>query len=448
MTHPKPRPLAPLLLVALVLAAAGCEREIVPEAYVPNDAHDAYRNGLALAGLARTALGRDWERAAETSLRSPVEVTAPFREAFYVDATEAFAVAYRFPVKRGQRTEVTLAIDPPSDWRIFMDLFRSPDPGEKETVHVASGGEGDLRLAFEPRRDGNYVLRLQSELLRGGSATVEIRNVASLEFPVAGRDTTAIGSSFGVPREGGRRAHHGVDIFAPRHTEVLATSRARVRKVDDWKLGGRVVWLEDPERDLRLYFAHLETQEVIEGTWVGPGDRIGTVGNSGNARTTPTHLHFGVYVSGEGPLDPYPFLHQPRAEPPKVRADAARIGKWARTRRKAVSLVSRFDRKGETLEELPPRTVLRVLGGAGSSYRVELPNGMMGFLPALEVEDLEKSLDSLALTEAIEVRERPRESAAVVRRLDPGARVEVYGRFENYSLVESERHGSGWVLAP
>ena len=91
----------------------------------------------------------------------------------------------------------------------------------------------------------------------------------------------------GAPREGGRRSHHGVDIFAPRGTEVRATSRARVRRVDEWKLGGRVIWLEDPERDLRLYFAHLETQDVLEGTWVAPGDRIGTVGNTGNARTTP-----------------------------------------------------------------------------------------------------------------------------------------------------------------
>jgi hypothetical protein len=39
-------------------------------------------------------------------------------------------------------------------------------------------------------------------------------------------------------------------------------SRARVRRVDEWKLGGRVIWLEDPERGIRSYFAHLETQEA------------------------------------------------------------------------------------------------------------------------------------------------------------------------------------------
>ncbi len=294
-----------------ILAFWSCKREIVPQAYVPTGAHDAYRHGLSQAELDKTALGRDWAKAAEFSLRSATEIDAPFTESFYVDSTEAFAIGYRFAVKRGQRTEVKLEIDPPSDWRIFLDLFRAPEAGDEVPEPVATGGEGDLRLAFEPRQDGIYLLRVQSELLRGGSCTLIIRNVASLEFPVAGMGSGAIRSPFGVPREGGRRVHHGVDIFAPRGTEVLATSRARVRRVGDRPLGGRVIWLEDPERGLYLYFAHLDTQDVVEGTWVAPGDRIGTVGNTGNARTTPPHLHFGIYPRGERPIDPFPFLSQP-----------------------------------------------------------------------------------------------------------------------------------------
>ena len=35
---------------------------------------------------------------------------------------------------------------------------------------------------------------------------------------------------------------------------------------------------------------------------------MGYVGNTGNARTTPPHLHFGIYSRGEGPLDPLPFV--------------------------------------------------------------------------------------------------------------------------------------------
>jgi murein DD-endopeptidase MepM/ murein hydrolase activator NlpD len=382
------RALVPVVLSALVFWS--CEREIVPEAYVPTGAHDAYRHGLSQAGLDRTALGRDWARAAEHSLRSPTEVDTPFAEAFYVDPAEAFALGYQFAVKRGQRTEVKLEIDPQSDWRIFLDLFRAPEAVDELPEPVATGGEGDLRIAFEPRRDGIYLLRVQSELLRGGNCNLVTRNVASLEFPVEGLGSGAIGSSFGAPREGGRRSHHGVDIFAPRGTAVRATSRARVRRVDEWRLGGRVVWLEDLERNLRLYFAHLDTQDVSEGDWVTPGDRIGTVGNTGNARTTPPHLHFGIYVRGEGPIDPYPFLFQPTQKTPSIDENRDWIGAWVKTRAKPVPLSAGPRRESAPLLDLPPGTPLHVLGATRSALRVELEGGMSGFVPISATEALER----------------------------------------------------------
>ena len=445
MTMPKAR--HAVAWWVLVLGLSACEREIVPEPYVPTSAHDGYRHALEEAGLLTTALGRDWLEAAGAALRSPVDVAAPFRESFYVDPAAAFAAGYRFSVRRGQRTEIRVDVAPAADGRLFIDLFREPDEGTEEgPVHVASGGEGDLRLAFEPRKDGVYVLRLQSELLRGGSCNLEIRNVASLAFPVEGHDTRAIWSSFGAPREGGRREHHGVDIFAPRHTDVTATSRARVRRVDDWKLGGRVVWLEDPERDLRLYFAHLETQDVAEGVWVSPGDKIGTVGNSGNARTTPPHLHFGIYVRGEGPIDPRPFLEQPRSEPRPVRADPSRLGAWVRTSKRGASLWPQLHGKPEPLRELPPGTAMQVLAGSGSHYRVSLPNGLAGFVSERDVESIATPLASVNLVAPAALRDRPAPEAATVRRARAGERVEIAGSFGDYRMV-IDRTRLAWLLA-
>ena len=44
------------------------------------------------------------------------------------------------------------------------------------------------------------------------------------------------------------------------------------------------------------------------GQFVTAGEVVGTVGNTGNAITTPPHLHFGVYVRRRGARDPVAFL--------------------------------------------------------------------------------------------------------------------------------------------
>jgi hypothetical protein len=372
-------------------------------------------------------------------------VETPFRETFFVDRTLAFAVGYRFHVSRGQRMEARIELNEAASFRMFMDLFRLVDEDEGEPIHVASGAEDEMRLAFEPRRDGEYVLRLQAELLRGGQCSVVIRNVASLEFPVENRDSGAILSGFGSPRDAGRRTHHGVDIFAPRHTPVVATSRAYVRRVTDWKLGGRVVWLHDQMRSLHLYYAHLETQQVQEGVWVEPGETIGTVGNSGNARTTAPHLHFGIYVRGEGPIDPYAFIHQPPQEPQEVRTDLEVLGKWVRTHVDEISLRPVPDRRKPSIKELDLHTPLLVQAGTGRMYRVALPDGTRGYVTARGVEPLNGPLTREPISAAQAVLDQPSGKASVMEQIEPGEEVLVLGRYGDYLYVETSRGRTGWL---
>ena len=127
-----------------------------------------------------------------------------------------------------------------------------------------------------------------------------------MTFPVQGGQSRGIGSPFGAERGGGLRRHRGVDLFAPRGTPVLAAADGRVWRVGWDPLGGRVIWQRDPKHGAWLYYAHLDRQLVRFGQRVSAGDVIGLVGNTGNARTTPPHLHFGVYAPGA--IDPAPLL--------------------------------------------------------------------------------------------------------------------------------------------
>jgi murein DD-endopeptidase MepM/ murein hydrolase activator NlpD len=418
-----------MTLLLFATAISGCKEEIVPEAYVPSSAHEAYAHALRQAKLDQAALGRDWLAAADDALDEAVLVATPFRETFFIDRATAFAVGYRFRVARGQKMEARVEMNGAHSFQMFMDLFRMVEETIGEPVHVASGAADELRLEFEPRRDGDYVLRLQAELLRGGTCTVVIRNVASLEFPVEGRDTGSILSGFGAPREAGRRQHHGVDIFAARHTPVVATSRAFVRRVTDWKLGGRVVWLHDRARSLHLYYAHLETQDVEEGGWVESGDLIGTVGNSGNARTTNPHLHFGIYVRGEGPLDPYPFIDQPNQTPENVAVELDTLGSWVRTIVNDISFRSVPDRRAQPLAELDLHTPLRVWAGTGNMYRVTLPDGSSGYVTARGVESLHAPLKLESIYTERRIFDQPSGKASVMERIEPGEMVLVLGKY-------------------
>ena len=378
---------AALLLFALA-AHLGCRREIVAEPYRPTDAHENYLYSLRLARLADTALGRDWISASRESLLAPVEVTPPFEEVFYADPKEAFVVAYRFRVKRGQRVELEALWSGPKPPRLFMDLFRVPESDGQEWIQVASADIETNRLAFEPRREGGYVVRLQPELLRGGSCRVTIVIGASLGFPVKGQDTRSFGGGFGALRAGGR-LHRGVDIFARRHTEVIAPAKARVRFVGENDLGGNVIWLYDAERSLHYYFAHLQTQSVEAGAEVEPGQVIGTVGNSGNARRTPPHLHFGIYAANEGGVDPHYFIARTQMAITPLTAGMHNLGRWVRSTAPQLALRESADlRSGEKLL-LDRHSSMRILAASGGMYRVLLADGLSGYVPAEGVEPAE-----------------------------------------------------------
>ena len=372
---------------------AGCEpAEKFAERFRGLTPHEAYGASLAAAGLAETALGRDWTAAGWQVLESPASVSLPFQEEGFITPETPAAAAYRVQLDRGRKLLALVTLDSNEDARLFADLFRLPEhPGDRpRPVHSAEAKSGAAAHTFEhePWRGGEFVLRIQPELLRGGSYRVVLRQEAQLVFPVLGAGMSAVGSRFGAPRDGGRRSHHGVDVFAPRGTAVVAASAGRVSRVSDTRMGGKVVWVHDEVRRSRIYYAHLDSQHVRPGQVVEAGDTLGFVGNTGNARNTPPHLHFGIYRQREGPVDPYPFLDPPEGALPRSSADPSLMGLRVRPAIAAVGLRAAPGNASGLLATLSPEAELRVVGAArtagvpGSWYRVRTADGREGYVTA------------------------------------------------------------------
>jgi murein DD-endopeptidase MepM/ murein hydrolase activator NlpD len=147
------------------------------------------------------------------------------------------------------------------------------------------------------------------------------RPALPLRMPVAGLAPSQVHSSFGAPRSGGRRRHHGVDLFAPRGAPVRAATSGVVLFVGTNELGGRIVYMLG--EGLLTYFAHLDdwAPGLHAGQRVRRGTLLGYVGDSGNARGTPCHLHFAAHPIWKWgrPVDPAPLLvAEVRREPGPV----------------------------------------------------------------------------------------------------------------------------------
>lgn len=341
---------------------------------------DRYESEILASDLAKSAAYQAWVAEGRRVLRDGLSIRPSFREIVHFSTDDATAVGYRLLLRRGQRLHVRLE-RPSGDLRLFAELFEAI--GEHDPIfRLVHSADADAReFSFEARTDGVHVLRVQPELMKGAEVAITVSTAAGLTFPVSGKTARAIGSYFGDPRDGGRREHEGIDIFAPRGTAVVAVADGVITEVGHTHLGGRVVWQHDAARDVTYYYAHLDTQEVHAGQRVRAGSAVGTVGNTGNARTTPPHLHFAVYRPGRVAINPVPFIFDaPGDVVAPVLVDLRRLGDWTETQQPSTLHASPVS-DAQVLAKLPRRTRVRVVSGVRDWHRVELEDGRRGFIP-------------------------------------------------------------------
>src|SRR5690606_19203455 len=159
-----------------------------------------------------------------------------------------------------------------------------------------------------------------------------------------------------------------------------------------------------------LYYAHLDSQVARPGQAVEPGDVLGLMGNTGNARGTPTHLHFGIYGGG-GALNPYYFVAGGSGLPPRIAGSPDEGDSLWRTSARATLQATPEKSAGPPL---PAATAIRLLAASGNHYRVELPDGRMGWIRTGNVQPAARPLRTLRQKTGTPLLHRPDEGEAII----------------------------------
>jgi len=321
---------------------------------------EQYEKKLDKSGMENTPLGRQWLTASQLALKDPQTIYLPYRHAGYFPMDKPRALGLKFTARRGEKLTVNISKQVQHGFVLYADLYRLEGTGET-LVHAAD--TTSVTFSYDTEATGTYLLRLQPELFRTGNYNLAISVGPSLIFPVSG-EKARVGSFWGESRDGGKRRHEGIDIFASKRTPVVAAADGVVTGVKEEGLGGKTVWLRPTGQDFTLYYAHLDKQLVQTGQFVKKGDVVGLVGNTGNARHTPSHLHFGVYTF-KGPIDPFPFVNPKMRIAPNFNA-------------KDLDVQLRLLKNHKTgISTAAVNCVLVPLAVHASGYIAELPDGKM-----------------------------------------------------------------------
>jgi peptidoglycan LD-endopeptidase LytH len=356
-----------LYILGLLFIVAACSSsKKLDQLFTKASPYEKYLQRLQKNELDQTALGADWLKAGELSLQDSLLIELPYHETGYFPPEKPKALNLRYPVREGQQIYVALEALAQPEAIFFMDVFSVENDSSLELLHSA---DSLPQLQYEVEESGWHALRIQPELLRGGAYTLNISFQPSLSFPVSGINSKAVGSFFGDPRDGGKRSHKGIDIFAPKGTPVLAVTDGIVGHRMESRLGGKVVWVNSAERRFRVYYAHLDSQAVRPGQRISVGDTLGFLGNTGNARTTPPHLHFSIYRMGRGAVDPYPFVHALLEEEPVLAADPSEVGIAVRTKSTLSNIRRAPNTDAEVLGSFPQHTLLNIKAIVGIVLR-------------------------------------------------------------------------------
>ncbi len=304
------------IIILLVFVITSCQTIFNISPY------ESYVKSLESSGIAKSTMGRKWISSGENALLSPNEsIKPPFKSEIFFREIAPTAISYQFEYKENSKLTFRINSKGNDNNGVYIDIFENePNKNRVKNFYVK-----DTIFIYEANDSKNLILRIQPQLLVNQHVALEIIENPKLAFPVKNGSNKDIQSFWGVDRDGGQRKHEGVDIFNKKGTPILAVEDGTISRVETTSLGGKVVWQRLGLLGQSIYYAHLDSQVVGTGQEVKKGDVLGFMGNTGNAKYTPSHLHFGIYT-GSGAIDPLMYIQKRDTIPSKLKLSEKYLG--------------------------------------------------------------------------------------------------------------------------
>ena len=318
------------------------------------------------------SLYKTWNHAFNEATKSRLTVGDPYVFQGNVTTISQSAFGYKLELEEGEKLLVDIQSE--TDTSLFFIDFYQYKEGTVNLNKSFSADFGQRKFSIDIQESGWFQLIIQPAIGNNGPFQARMYTQPTYLFPVWGKENNAVKSFWGASRDGGRRSHEGVDVFADRGTPVVATTDGFISRTGNYGLGGKQVWLKDGLFGHSLYYAHLDSIIAKRAQRVEAGDTLGLVGNTGNAQTTPPHLHFGIYTR-DGAVNPYPFI-QIKPVPVFQSFDVPELGRT----RGVSNLRLGPTTDSDIVNKLPGATELTVLAKSKNWLEVRAASGETGFI--------------------------------------------------------------------
>lgn len=174
---------------------------------------------------------------------------------------------------------------------IYLDREESAQIASELEKHQPADpiGEEQIEAGQAAMLSGSPDYRAQASTQSEGEA-------ATLMIPVLGVSAADLVDTFSDERGGGTQLHEALDISADRGATVRAAAPGTIERMARSVVGGNTIYVRSVDEKTIYYYAHLAeyAEGLNEGQLVRRGQRLGTVGTTGQADPSSPHLHFEV----------------------------------------------------------------------------------------------------------------------------------------------------------